>query len=129
MSWPGLMMPSNLEKLFLFQCRAYELPEPQQEYRFAAEYVGMGKGVRERLKLAYLKDWRFDFAWPQYMLAVEVEGITKEGGRHQRIGGFNMDLKKYHCAMDMGWTVYRTGHHILKTGESIRLIKKLIEGG
>ena len=33
------------------------------EYRFAAHHAGLGKGLRERLLLAGMQDWRFDFCW------------------------------------------------------------------
>jgi len=46
-----------------------------REYRFAAIATGgTGKGLRERLAKAGLKDWRIDFAFPQWKWAVEVEG-------------------------------------------------------
>ena len=118
---------SNLEQQFAFQVKSYGLPEPATEYRFAAHYVGLGRGVRERLLKNQLRDWRFDFAWPDIKLAVEIEGINPDGSsRHQRIKGFNGDLRKYHAAQSLGWTVYRTGRQMIKSGESILLIQKLI---
>lgn len=53
------------------------------------------------------RGWRFDFAWPKERFAVEVEGITPNFGRHQRVGGFEGDLEKYEAAMLAGWNVYR----------------------
>ena len=51
--------------------------------------------------------WRFDFAWPDKKVAVEIEGISYEGGRHQRVGGFLEDCLKYEAALMLGWKVYR----------------------
>ena len=51
--------------------------------------------------------WRLDFAWPDKKVAVEIEGLTYDGGRHQRIAGYKSDLDKYNAALMMGWTVYR----------------------
>lgn len=48
------------EELFAAQCRAYRLPAVEQQYRFA-KAVG--------------RQWRFDFAFPEYHLAVEIEGL------------------------------------------------------
>ena len=32
--------------------------------------------------------WRFDFAWPDPMVAVEIEGGLYQSGRHQSFKGF-----------------------------------------
>ena len=53
------------------------------------------------------RKWRFDFAWPDHMVALEIEGVTPDGGRHQTIGGFLGDAEKYEAALRLGWTVYR----------------------
>ena len=54
--------------------------------------------------------WRFDFAWPNERIAVEIEGITHYGagiGRHQSAKGFVADCEKYEAALLDGWRVYR----------------------
>ena len=54
--------------LLAFHVKAQRLPAPDREYRFAAMAVGgTGAGVKERLRKARLRDWRFDFAWPDQM--------------------------------------------------------------
>ena len=62
--------------------------------------------VRE-FKFVADRDWRFDFAWPGARFAVEVEGLTREGGRPQRLPGFVDDCEKYEAALNAGWIVYR----------------------
>ena len=120
---------SKLEDLLLTQIKAMGIPHPEQEYRFAAHHVGMGRGIRDRLLRARLKDWRIDMAWPEYMLAVECEGIVWEGkgGRHQRGEGFEEDMLKYHHAQRLGFTVYRCGSRLIKSGESVQLIRAMID--
>jgi hypothetical protein len=107
--------------------RAVGLPEPIRELRFAAEYVGKGPGLRERLAAAGLKDWRFDFCWPDLMFAVEVEGGTWVSGRHSRGAGFEADAIKYGEAMRLGWAVYRCTTGIIKSGQAVELIEALIK--
>lgn len=51
--------------------------------------------------------WRFDFAYPKSMIALEVEGGTWIGGRHIHPIGFEKDCEKYNMAASMGWKVYR----------------------
>lgn len=119
---------SELERTLAFHIRARKLPAPVREYRFAAEATGgTGSGVRKRLADSGLKDWRFDFAWPDLMLAVEVEGGAWVGGRHTRGKGFIEDLKKYQEAQRMGWTIYRTAGELIKNGEAVKTIRELIE--
>ena len=119
---------SHLEDTLLFQIRAYKLPEPEREYRFAAHHVGgPGKGVKARLKEAGLKDWRIDFAWPDARFAVEVEGGAWIGGRHTRGKGFEEDLQKYHCAMAMGWNVYRCSKPLITSGQAVMMVRKMLE--
>jgi hypothetical protein len=119
-------MASKLEIQLLNQIASCGIETPIQEYRFAAEHVGMGKGVRDRLKDAGLKDWRFDFAWPGEMLAVEVEGGAWTGGRHTRGKGFQEDILKYHSAMMLGWTVYRCESKIISERKALEFIKKYL---
>jgi len=119
---------SKLEEALAFQIRAVKLPEPEREYRFAAIATGgTGAGVRQRVKGAGLKDWRFDFAWPDLMIAAEVEGGAWVGGRHTRGEGFLADLRKYEAAQRMGWTIYRTAGELIKSGNAVTTIKHLIK--
>lgn len=119
---------SQLEKTLAFQISALKLPEPVREYRFAAHHVGMGKGIRSRLKEAGLSDWRMDFAWPDLKFACEVEGGAWIGGRHTRGAGFSEDIRKYHKAMELGWNVYRTNGDLVKSGDAVALIGAMIHG-
>ena len=82
------------------------------------------------------RKWRFDFAWPEQKVAVELEGVTGEGGgRHQRIGGFIADCKKYESALMRGWRVYRVpgpwiatkSRHVWRA-EVMRNLRDLLQG-
>jgi len=103
-----------------------KISAPETEYRFCAHHVGGGVGIRKRLKAAGLKDWRFDFAWPDKRLACEVEGGGFVGGRHTRGAGFREDCHKYHHAMRLGWTVYRYEESLIKSGDAARLFAQLL---
>lgn len=110
----------------LFHIRAEKLPEPVREYRFAKEYVGEGKGIRERLRKAGLQDWRFDFAFPDKLIALEVEGGIYSNGRHVRGKGFDDDVKKYGEAQYLGWTVIRVTSTSINNGSAIRWLKRAV---
>lgn len=51
--------------------------------------------------------WRFDFAWPENKVAMEIEGGVWSRGRHTRGSGFVKDIEKYNAAASLGWRVFR----------------------
>ena len=103
-------MSSDLEDTFAWQVRATQCPAPVREYKFA---------VRRR--------WRFDFAWPDQMLAMEIEGGTWSGGRHTTGKGFAADCAKYNCAVMDGWRVLRfTGESVID-GSAIALVEQALK--
>lgn len=65
------------------------------------------------------RKFRFDFAFPHIMFAVEIEGVTWDIGRHQRKAGYEKDLEKYTIAMLDGWTVYRCSGQAVTDGTAI----------
>lgn len=120
------MNESELEIKFAEWLKAKSLPAPEKEFRFAAEEVGLGPGVRARLEKSGFKDWRFDFAWPSSMLAVEIEGGGFSGGRHTRGEGFAEDITKYDSAMRLGWTVYRCDARLVNSGRAADTVALLL---
>lgn len=76
--------------LLLGQVRDYGFPDPMPEYRFSPPAM-----------------YRFDFAWVEHKLAVEIEGGVFSGGRHVRGIGYTKDCHKYNLAAIEGWTVLR----------------------
>lgn len=53
------------------------------------------------------RKWRFDYAFPPYKVAVEIEGGVWIRGRHTRGKGYTEDIKKYNAAVVLGWRVIR----------------------
>lgn len=69
------------------------------------------------------RKWRFDWALPQIMCAVEIDGGAWTRGRHTRGKGFVGDLEKLNRATALGWRVYRFTPEQVKNGEAIAFLK------
>ena len=103
-------MSSALEEMFvglLAQWRLaglLALEAPEREYRFCPP-----------------RRWRFDFAWPARILAVEIEGGVWVRGRHSRGQGVQGDAEKYNAAAVGHWRVLRfTSNDLKERSEYVR---------
>lgn len=105
----GVKQGSALENKLLFQIRATKLPEPVREVRFIEH-----------------RRWRADFAWPDKLLIVEVEGGVWMNGRHTRGKGFEADCEKYNEAALAGWNVIRVTSTHIRTGEALDWIRRAL---
>lgn len=72
--------------------------------------------------------WRFDYAFPEHKIALEVEGGVWTGGRHVSPQGFLGDIEKYNTAGLMGWRVFRTTPDNLYKTATLALIKQAVDG-
>ena len=107
---------------------------PEEEYRFHPT-----------------RRWRFDFAYPELKLAIEIEGsvfgrnvvcrncgkavtrvlkggrtvTVREGGRHTSGAGYEKDCEKYNNAARLGWKVLRFST-TMKLNDVIDTIKATI---
>lgn len=85
--------------LLLSQIAAMRLPTPVTEYQFH-----------------HTRKWRFDVAFPDYRLAVEVDGGGFVQGRHSRGLGMEDDATKAAEALLLGWRIFRTTPRQVKQG-------------
>jgi very-short-patch-repair endonuclease len=89
------------------QCRLLNLPAPTTEHRFHP-----------------VRKWRFDVAFVEQRLAVEVEGGVFIQGRHSRGIGLEADAEKYAEAAILGWTVLRVTPRQVKNGQAIQWVQR-----
>jgi hypothetical protein len=102
---------SEGEETLLFHIRQYLLPEPEREYKFLAN-----------------RKYRFDLAWPDAMIAVEVNGGTAFGkSRHSRGEGIEEDYRKFNRAARMGWAVYHFTTAQVKSAEAIDFLREVFK--
>ena len=71
--------------------------------------------------------WRFDYAWPDHMIALEVEGGAFVRGRHNRGAGFRKDIEKYNAATLLGWRVLRIIRDDWNAGRAVQLVNQAME--
>jgi len=70
--------------------------------------------------------WRFDFAIPELMIAIECEGGIFTNGRHTRGRAYESDMEKYNAAALLGWRVLRFSGDMIKNGYAARTIGRTV---
>lgn len=95
--------------VFIASLKAERLPLPVAEHRFHPT-----------------RKWRFDFAWPEYMVALEVEGGVWTKGRHTRASGYIKDMEKYSEAAILGWVVLRVIPSEICTVKTLELVGRAL---
>ncbi len=100
---------SALEDLLEMHIQMAGLPKPAREFRFHPR-----------------RRWRFDFAWPLYKIAVEVDGGIYCRGRHVRGPGFERDAEKGNEAVMAGWRVLHFTPRMVRTGQAVHAIETLM---
>ena len=81
-------MATDLRRTLMFCLGILEAPEPTLEHRFDLK-----------------RRWRFDLAWPDLKVAVEIQGGEWVKGRHVRGLGIKGDCEKMRAAQRQGWVV------------------------
>ncbi len=104
--------PSKAEGL-LPVFAAAGLPVPEAEYLFAKEATG--------------RRWRFDFAWVERKIALEIDGGAFIGGRHTSGSGFVKDMEKFREAAILGWRVVRVTPRESKNGTMLSLMRRVLD--
>lgn len=119
----------TLLNLYRNQAPKTTKPKEKKDYsgflQFCEQHIGITPVME--LKFHPVRKWRFDFAFPNQKIAVEVEGGVWTQGRHTRGSGFVGDMEKYNQAVSLGWSVLRTMPNLLETQQTIELIKKTLE--
>lgn len=88
---------------------ARRIIEPVREWAFAHPACG----------------WKFDLAWPEARVALEVDGgaFVPGGGRHGRGAGFREDLAKRNAALGLGWRVVHVLPEDLGKSQTAELVR------
>lgn len=90
------------------QLKAWKLPPFETEFRFHST-----------------RRWRFDYAWPDYKVACEVDGGGFVGGRHSRGIGMEKDCEKVNEAAILGWRVLRVTPRHVRDGSALSWLERM----
>ncbi len=96
--------------IFMEACRIHGLGRPIPEFRFDPN-----------------RRWRFDWAWPAQMVALEIDGGAYSQGRHTRGKGFIKDQEKLNEAALLGWLVLRTVPDDVQDGSIFELLARALK--
>lgn len=95
---------------FRLQCAVRAFPVPDAEHKFLDN-----------------RRFRFDYAFVEQKIAVEVEGGVWIQGRHTRGSGYVKDMEKYNLATVEGWRVLRFTPQQLKEEQTYNMLGKLLD--
>lgn len=87
------------------QCKAAGLPVPMPELRFAPP-----------------RRWRFDWAWPDLGLALEVQGGVFIRGRHTRGAALLKEYEKLNAAAVEGYRMLFCTPREIGNGEAVAIV-------
>lgn len=101
--------------VFPFLCEAAGLERPEPEHHFARPE----------------REWRFDWAFVQAKVALEIEGgawlFTKgKKSRHFHGKGIIKDMEKYNNAAIMGWRIIRVTPEQFERGDALALCERAL---
>jgi len=89
------------------------------------EVSGFG-GFEREYRFHPTRRWRFDFAWVEPRVALEVEGSVWARGRHTRGKGYLGDIEKYNEAVLEGWKLLRVATEHAGMGYAVDLLQRAL---
>lgn len=109
------MKKGNPEESLATQIYSFELPTPMRQYRMP-EYP-------KRL-------WRFDFAFIEQRLLIDVQGgIWVDHLGHSSGSGISKDCEKYNAATLAGYRLLLVTGNMIKDGTALNIIEQALNGG
>lgn len=97
--------------------------ERQAAMLFAAH--GLPPWEREYLFHPTLK-YRFDYAWPDHRVALEIQGGTYVAGAHSRGRRQRSDFEKCNAAVLLHWRLFYADTDMVTTGVIVDTLKEVL---
>lgn len=102
------------------------------ETELAGHLSVMGLRPESQYKFHPERRWRLDFAFPELLIAVEIDGGIfaaengDEAGKHARGAGRCKDMEKRNAAAELGWFILNYGPPHVRSGEAALQIERLV---
>jgi len=106
----GSLAASDPEEELAFQMHVAGVPEPQRQHQ----------GIPGRR-------FRFDFAWPEQKVSIEVHGGIWVGGRHVTGGGITTDCEKASLAAIEGWLYLVATSEQVASGQALLWVEAALK--
>lgn len=97
---------------FAYLCKAKGIQEPTPEFVFHPD-----------------RKWRWDYAWPEAKVALEVDGGVWNGGKHGRGSGISKDHEKRNAAAVLGWRLLLVQPKHLLRPQTIDMVAQALGSG
>jgi very-short-patch-repair endonuclease len=101
---------SDLEQEFKFHVKALGISVPEEQYKIIPD-----------------RKFRWDFAWPEHKLAIEIQGGTWSGGAHSRGWGIERDCEKHNLAVLAGWRTLLFTGSMVHSGVAAAMLEKALK--
>jgi hypothetical protein len=106
---------ARFEDLFDWQLKAAGAPPWERQHRFA---------------VAHGREWRTDFAWPERLLTVEIQGgiWRRGGGAHSHPLDIERNITKYNALTALGWRLLQFTTDQVKSGAALQYTMTVLRG-
>jgi len=84
-------------------------------------------GYKKEIIFHPTRKWRFDYAWTELKVALEIHGGIFTNGRHTRGTGITEDRVKMNSAQLLGWIVIEATTAQVKNGQMLKWITQAIK--
>lgn len=102
------------------------------ESALLGNFAAMGLKAESQYRFHPERKWRLDFAFPDVLVAVEIDGGIfaaengGEAGKHARGAGRCADMEKRNAAAELGWLVLNYGPPHVRSGEAALQVERLV---
>lgn len=108
----GVKIPKSIGKYKLHIISVLE----RSEFNFKSEF-----------RFDKVRGFRFDWAIPEFKIALEYEGIFSETSGHTTLTGYKKDVVKYNLATKLGWRILRyTADNYLNIENDLKILTQKI---